>query len=282
MIDKSGFSPMRKIKTIYPILILALILSNCATSRQQSPYRSNKGFFTPTEWQKPIKKGGEVSKPSTFQPNFKSNGKSSNSKYQGDKNTFQATSHIPAEQMNGYASWYGPGFHGKATANGERYNQNQMTAAHKILPMNTWIQVTNLENKKHIVVRINDRGPYKKNRIIDLTRRGAEKLGFKKQGTARVALKVLQYPKNFDPSKGLTPYKQVVIQIAVFKNKQRADNYKSKLAKRYQKIPFFIDEKEGSVYYVVAGPYNKRNVAKGIGISLKADGVDNFVKSYRK
>jgi len=273
---------MIKIKKIFPILIIAFILTNCVPNKQSTPYRSNKGFFTPPKWQEPIKKGGEVSTPKAFKPDFKSSDKTPAPGNQGNEKGVQSLSNIPPEQMTGYASWYGPGFHGKATANGEKYNQNQMTAAHKILPMNTWVQVTNLENNKHAVVRINDRGPYKKNRIIDLTRRAAEKLGFKDQGTARVSLKILQYPKNFDASKGLTPYKQVVIQIAVFKDKKRAYNYKSKLSRKYLEIPFFIDEKKQNKYYVVAGPYDKRNQAKGISQSLKADGIDNFVKSYRK
>mgnify|MGYP003967443237 FL=1 len=186
------------------------------------------------------------------------------------------------EQMDGYASWYGPGFHGKKTANGERYNQNQMTAAHRILPMNTWVQVHNLDNNRITVVRINDRGPYKKNRIIDLTRKAAESLKFKDKGTARVSLKILQYPKNYDPSKGLDPYKQVVVQIAVFKGEQRAYNFKNQLSQRYDHIPFLIDDHKKKAFHVIAGPYEERTQAVKIARALKAEGIDNFVRSYRK
>src|SRR5690349_12270675 len=76
----------------------------------------------------------------------------------------------------GIASWYGPDFHGKSTANGEIFDQNALTAAHKTLPMPTIVRVTNLENGRSIEVRINDRGPFKNNRVIDLTRRGAQLL----------------------------------------------------------------------------------------------------------
>jgi rare lipoprotein A len=92
----------------------------------------------------------------------------------------------------GIASWYGPDFHGKSTANGEIFDQNALTAAHKTLPMPTIVRVTNLENGRSIEVRINDRGPFKNNRIIDLTRRGAQLLGFEGQGTARVKVQVMK------------------------------------------------------------------------------------------
>jgi rare lipoprotein A len=92
----------------------------------------------------------------------------------------------------GIASWYGPDFHGKATANGETFDQNALTAAHKTLPMPTIVRVTNLENGRSIEVRINDRGPFVNNRIIDLTRRGAQLLGFEGQGTARVRVQVMK------------------------------------------------------------------------------------------
>ena len=92
----------------------------------------------------------------------------------------------------GIASWYGPDFHGKSTANGEIFDQNALTAAHKTLPMPTIVRVTNLENGRSIEVRINDRGPFKNNRVIDLTKRGAQLLGFEGQGTAKVRVQVMK------------------------------------------------------------------------------------------
>jgi rare lipoprotein A len=84
----------------------------------------------------------------------------------------------------GEASWYGPGFHGKETSSGETFDQKKMTAAHPSLPMGTEAEVTNLENKKKVEVKINDRGPYIDNRVIDLSKAAAEKLKMKKDGTA--------------------------------------------------------------------------------------------------
>ena len=86
----------------------------------------------------------------------------------------------------GIASWYGHDFHGNSTANGERYDMDALTAAHRTLPMPTIVRVTNLENGRSIRLRVNDRGPYARGRIIDLSRRAAQLLGFQDRGTARV------------------------------------------------------------------------------------------------
>ncbi len=88
----------------------------------------------------------------------------------------------------GIASWYGKKFHGRSTANGEIYDMYGETAAHKTLPMNTMLLVKNLENGKETIVRVNDRGPFVKNRIIDLTYTGAQKIGMLQNGTARVKI----------------------------------------------------------------------------------------------
>ncbi len=92
----------------------------------------------------------------------------------------------------GIASWYGPNFHGKRTANGEIFDRNELTAAHRTLQMPSLVRVTNLDNGRSLVVRVNDRGPYKRGRIIDLSERAAKLLGYKEQGTARVRIEVLK------------------------------------------------------------------------------------------
>ena len=92
---------------------------------------------------------------------------------------------------SGIASWYGPDFNGKPTASGEIYDQNGLTAAHRTLPMPTIIQVTNLENGRSIKLRVNDRGPFAHGRIIDVSQRAAQLLGFIEQGTARVRVQVI-------------------------------------------------------------------------------------------
>jgi len=112
--------------------------------------------------------------------------------------TFIPPPPAPAEPLKaprfyqlGLASWYGPRFHGRRTANGERFNKFHMTAAHRTLPFNTRVRVTNLQNGKSVVVRINDRGPYVRNRIIDLSYAAARLLGMHTPGVVLVKVEIL-------------------------------------------------------------------------------------------
>lgn len=98
---------------------------------------------------------------------------------------------IAQAKQCGSASWYGPGFHGRTTANGERFDQNQMTAAHKRLPFGSKIRVTNQLNGKSLTLRVNDRGPFAKGRILDASAAAAQKLGFKRRGHAPVCVSVV-------------------------------------------------------------------------------------------
>jgi rare lipoprotein A len=92
----------------------------------------------------------------------------------------------------GIASYYAAKFHGKRTASGEKFNSKLMTAAHRTLPFGMQLKVTNLRNKKSIIVRVNDRGPHVRGRIVDLSRAAAEQIGLRHTGTARVALEILK------------------------------------------------------------------------------------------
>ncbi|MDR6292892.1 MULTISPECIES: septal ring lytic transglycosylase RlpA family protein [Inquilinus] len=92
----------------------------------------------------------------------------------------------------GDATWYGPGFHGRKTASGERFDSGLVTAAHRSLPMPSLVKVTNLDNGRTLIVRINDRGPFVRSKIIDMSARGAELLGFRGSGSARVKIQVLE------------------------------------------------------------------------------------------
>ena len=102
------------------------------------------------------------------------------------------------DDFDGIASWYGPDFHSKKTSNGEIYDMYDMTAAHKTLPMNTVVKVENLENGKTIIVRINDRGPFVKGRIIDLSNKAAHEIDMVRRGTAKVKVSVLGYNGEID------------------------------------------------------------------------------------
>lgn len=107
----------------------------------------------------------------------------------------EGTTYVPVVDYQyvetGIASWYGPQFHGNDTANGETFNMNAISAAHRTLPLPSMVRVTNLENGRALNVRVNDRGPFSRGRIIDMSRRAAQLLGFEQQGTAKVRVEIM-------------------------------------------------------------------------------------------
>lgn len=119
--------------------------------------------------------------------------------------TINGKTYYPIPSAHGYeeiglASWYGADFHGKPTSNGEVYDMHAMTAAHKTLPMGTWLEVTNLENGQVANVRVNDRGPFVRDRIIDMSYAGARQLDMTGKGVVKVRLRALNAVPNYDDS----------------------------------------------------------------------------------
>ena len=114
--------------------------------------------------------------------------------------------YYPANNPNydetGIASWYGSEFHGRVTANGEDYDMNALTAAHRTLPMPSYVEVTNLENGRSLILRVNDRGPFVQGRIIDVSRRAAKLLGFEKAGVAKVRVRAVRSGRYTSLQKG--------------------------------------------------------------------------------
>ncbi len=161
----------------------------------------------------------------------------------------------------GLASWYGPGFHGRRTANGERYDMYQFTAAHKVLPMNTYVLVTNLENGRQTIVRINDRGPFVKGRIIDLSYAAARALGMHRQGVARVRLvalgegheiKTARGPKIvFDKIPDLTRGR-FYVQVGAFRSLKNARRFSRQLRRLYPRVEVVRYRRpDGQIFYRV-------------------------------
>jgi len=145
--------------------------------------------------------------------------------------------HARGFDQRGRASWYGKKFHGRKTANGETYNMYAMTAAHKTLPFNTNLRVINLENGKETQVRINDRGPFVRGRIIDLSYTAAKKIGMVGSGTASVKIVALGVADKSTTVSGSKPsYHHVdyyqgnfTIQVGAFTNRPNAERLRSKL-----------------------------------------------------
>jgi rare lipoprotein A len=184
------------------------------------------------------------------------------------------------EVFQGIASWYGPDFHGKLTANGEIYDMYAYTAANKIMPMNTKVRVINLNNGKSVVVRINDRGPFVKGRILDLSYAAGKAIGIDKTGTAPVKIIVLSSPEtkktipkytNYTPKTNIyTPYKNnYQIQIGAFEHKSGAYNFKKKYSS-FNK-PTFVRIIDGK-YKVFIGGFSTYNQAKQFLINNQIQG----------
>lgn len=157
----------------------------------------------------------------------------------------------------GIASWYGPTFHGESTSMGEQYDMYAMTAAHKTLPLPAYARVTNLSNGRSVVVRINDRGPFAKNRIIDLSYTAAAKLGMIKEGTALVEVRTLQ-PGGDDSLRRAdeTPPQTLYLQAGAFSDEQNAHRLAERLraggiANAFVRAPL---GEEPRVFRVRAGP----------------------------
>lgn len=164
--------------------------------------------------------------------------------------------------QEGVASWYGPDFHQKRTANGEVYDMYGMTAAHKTLPFNVYVKVTNQANGKSVVVRINDRGPFAKDRIIDLTYSAAHKLGMLENGTALVKIEGLGLIREVEGQKVyVAPASYAIegtltLQVGSFKKKESAELLASQLEKEFPHVHVVEFEQENEKFHrVLVGKY---------------------------
>ncbi len=175
---------------------------------------------------------------------------------------------------NGISSWYGPNFHGKLTANGEIYDMNGVTAAHRTLPFGTILLVENLDNGKTVQVRVNDRGPYAKNRIIDLSKGAAERIDMIGPGTARVRLYLLE--GDLENSR-VTDLKvpTYTVQLGSYKDIQQAELHVKKLEGTRIET---IETDESTFYRVYFGTYTDPDEARQEMQRLNNLGHAGFVK----
>lgn len=160
--------------------------------------------------------------------------------------------------QQGIASWYGHPFHGCPTASGEIYDMHGLTAAHKELPLGSKVLVTNLENSRQIEVLINDRGPFIKSRIIDLSLSGARQLAMEKNGTAMVRLDIIELPASISDSTD----KPFAIQFGAFEKQGQALSLERKITKKNPKV--FIEKVSNgkkTLYRVRLGWFSSRDAA---------------------
>lgn len=171
----------------------------------------------------------------------------------------------------GIASWYGPGFHGNQTASGQRYDMWALTAAHRTLPLGTIVEVRNLENDRTVRVLINDRGPFKKNRILDLSRAAAEALGIVGPGTAPVEIVAV----GLEPIGGTS----FAVQVGAFLEVERANELADRLRSSYPRVEVTTDEVWSRVQ---VGEYGSRDDAERVASDLRRAGFSALVLPLSK
>ena len=183
-------------------------------------------------------------------------------------------SNIGKKIEEGVASWYGPNFHGKLTANGEKYDMHGLTAAHRTLPFNTILKVKNLDNGQSVQVRINDRGPYAKNRIIDLSKKAARRIDMLGPGTARVALILME--GNLEDSRTTNlKVPTYTVQLGSFEDENKAFAHSRKIpGSRVETIQL----NNRTVYRVYYGIYTKKQRAREKQRQLTNKGFNCYVK----
>jgi len=189
--------------------------------------------------------------------------------------TVYSTSDSGSAIESGVASWYGPKFHGKRTANGEIYNMYSLTAAHRTLPFNSFVRVHNLDNGESIVVRINDRGPFAKNRIIDLSKKAAAEIGMLGPGTARVQLYLVEGDRNSVADRNLKE-PTYTVQLGSFAEENRAIRRSSQISgSRVEKV--YLNG-GNAVYRVYYGTFTRQERAEEAKRDLEKQGFNGYVK----
>jgi len=193
-------------------------------------------------------------------------------------NTYYVKDSAQGFQQKGIASWYGNKFHGKRTSSGEDYDMYAMTAAHKTLPIPVFVEVTNHDNNRKAIVKVNDRGPFHQGRIIDLSYAAATKLGVAQTGTANVSIRVVmsESDKNRQLSSAVVEPVAVegdklYVQIAAFSSEDNALLHLEKLqGEGFSDVRLHIESKKGkAMYRVRIGPLPSEQVAQNVVVQLK-------------
>ena len=172
---------------------------------------------------------------------------------------------VSSFSQTGKASWYGSQFHGRKTSSGERYNMNALSAAHKTLPIPSYARVTNMQNGKSVIVRVNDRGPFHGNRVIDVSRAAAQQLGFINQGTANVKVEQI-IPGQTAAQTIISPNnKEFFVDLKSFGTQREAQAYLNQAAQSLPSDSKVMLEKRNYEYVVKMGPFSSQERAAEAG-----------------
>lgn len=173
-------------------------------------------------------------------------------------------SSAPLLVENGKASWYGHPYHGRAAANGEIYDMEKMTAAHRTLPFDTWVRVVNLTNEKAVEVRITDRGPFVDGRIIDLSHAAARAIDMIGPGTADVRVEVIREPDK-------TPTALYGVQVGAFRSRENAERERARMEKQYGRAKLVKRDGDTTVWRVLVGAEKSEDAADALRERIRQD-----------
>jgi rare lipoprotein A len=173
----------------------------------------------------------------------------------------------PGYTETGVASWYGHPYHGRAAANGEIYDMEQMTAAHRTLPFNTWVRVYDLDNNKTTEVRIIDRGPFIDGRIIDLSHAAAQEIAMIGPGVARVRIEVIRTPPNVTAA-------AFGVQVGAFRNKENAEALRKRMADRFGAATLVQRADTPGLWRVLVGSEPTEQAAAELAARIRQDSVE--------
>ena len=187
--------------------------------------------------------------------------------------SYEPIGKVQSFQQTGVASWYGRRFHGQKTSSGEPYDMYGMTAAHPTLPIPSYARVTNLANGRSVVVRINDRGPFHSDRIIDLSYTAAYKLGYASAGSARVQVEsiVPGETETATAAPASAPADAFYLQLGAFSSRANAEELRSRIAARLSSLGEALQVLSiGNLWRIHVGPYT-REAAKAVGEQIEAE-----------
>lgn len=273
-------------KKITAIVFIATLLTACSTAPRKGGYYQDDGPHS-----SPLK---DVATIANAIPRNEPPSKSGNSPYEVFGKTYQPLTSARNYNEKGVASWYGKKFHGKRTSSGEKYDMYAMTAAHKTLPLPSYVKVENLKNGKSVTVRVNDRGPFLHNRLIDLSYAAATKLGVVDTGTGLVQVSSISRDNTLVTAEPLPPSQhslqaeaietgvpqkinakktndpRIFLQIGAFRQKQNAEDLQSRLHNSDMGNIFIQSEgvENSTIYRVRIGPLS--NVTESDQLAEKA------------
>jgi rare lipoprotein A len=164
----------------------------------------------------------------------------------------------------GVASWYGYPYHGRPAASGEIYDMEQMTAAHRTLPFNTWVRVYDLDTNKSVDLRINDRGPFVDGRIIDISHAAARNLAMIGPGTARVRVEVIRLPEVIEPG-------VFAVQVGAFRDQRNAEHVRSEMEARYGYARVVLRAGNPNLWRVLVGSMTTESQANDLAERIRKD-----------